>query len=205
MKTSTQHFLKELLERYPILETCKTSIWDAFLAMTKSYESGGKLLICGNGGSAADADHISGELLKGFRSKRPLDDALKNKINDHLSGDDFVERLQYSLPAIALPNNNGIISAVCNDIGADLMYAQQVMGLCLSNDILLGISTSGNADNIMKAVAVAKAKGAYTIVLTGKTGGKLAQFCDLAIRVPSDSTPEIQELHLPFIMLYAQC
>lgn len=190
-------YLDELTHRYPALEGCRQAVKAAYDALAKSYERGGKLLICGNGGSASDADHIAGELLKGFRSKRPLDRDFKSRVCEFIDNDGFLERMQGSLPAIALPSQAAIVSAVINDIGGDIVYAQQVMGFGKAEDCLLAISTSGNSENILKAVAVARAKGLTTIGLTGIPGGKLATACDLIIQAPADQTAAIQEYHLP--------
>lgn len=191
-------YLDELTHRYPALEGCRPSVLTAFEALAQSFANDGKLLICGNGGSASDADHIAGELLKGFRSSRPLDAQFRNRIGEFIDdADTFVNRLQASLPAIPLPSLSGIVSAVNNDQGGDLVYAQQILGLGKPGDCLLAISTSGNSRNILTAVAVARAQGMKTIGLTGIPGGKLANACDLLIQAPADQTAAIQEYHLP--------
>ncbi len=190
-------YLDELTNRYPALLNCRANVLAAYERLVTTYERGGKLLVCGNGGSASDADHIVGELLKGFRHKRPLNSVFKARVQDFIADDGFLDRLQGSLPAIALTTQSAIISAVVNDLGGDLIYAQQILGLGKPEDTLLAISTSGNSDNILKAVAVARAMGVATIGLTGIPGGKLATACDLVIQVPANNTVAIQEYHLP--------
>lgn len=189
-------FLDTLTERYPALCACREDINAAFEALLACYKSGGKILLCGNGGSAADCDHIVGELMKGFLKNRPLDSALLGEI-DKNAGCDFADRLQCGLPAVNLCAHSALLAAVSNDLGGDVIYAQQVMALGQSGDILIGISTSGNADNVFKAAAAAKAKGMTVIGLTGSAGGRLKTIGDITICAPSDSTPDIQELHLP--------
>ena len=191
--------IEELVKRYPVLESVKGQIENAYKILETCYENGGKLLIAGNGGSAADSDHIVGELMKGFVKRRPvsmeLAEALKQA--DPERGEELAKKLQGGLPAIALTNHTALSSAFANDVDGMLSYAQQVNGYGKAGDVFLGISTSGNSENVMYAVAVAKASGIKTIGLTGKNGGKMAGACDCSIVVPSDETFKIQELHLP--------
>lgn len=184
--------LKTLLERVPSLNVCEKEIERAYQVLIGSFEAGGKLLLCGNGGSAADCDHIAGELMKGFLKKRPLDDALKEKLGDP----DMASRLQRGLTVMNLCAPSALLSAISNDIGADIIYAQQVIASGRKEDVLIGISTSGNSENVLKAVKAAKALGMKTIGLTGLTGGALLEHCDVTIRVPESETYKIQELHL---------
>jgi len=184
--------LRTLLSNYPQLEPCHPDIREAFEVLRDSYAANGKLLLCGNGGSAADADHISGELLKGFQSKRPL-----SRIDQDTIGDDLAPHLQQALPAIPLTAFNALATAYTNDVNAEYIYAQLVLGLGAPGDVLLGISTSGNAKNVRHALRVARAKHIRTIGLTGETGGAMREFCDTCIRVPSTETFRIQEYHLP--------
>ena len=167
--------------------------------METCYENGGKLLIAGNGGSAADSDHIVGELMKGFVKRRPVSaefaEALKQA--DPERGEELAKKLQGGLPAIALTNHTALSSAFANDVDGMLSYAQQVNGYGKAGDVFLGISTSGNSENVMYAAVTAKAKGLKVVGLTGKTGGKLAKLADVAIIVPEQETYKIQELHLP--------
>lgn len=189
----------QLLQRYPELETCQASIMDAFEAMKRSFDAGGKLLLAGNGGSAADCEHIVGELMKGFMSKRPLSAEMKRKLSIHGEEDGayLAEHLQGALPAISLVSHTALITAFVNDVAADMMFAQQVLGYGREQDVLAVFSTSGHSANIIRAVQVAKSLGLTTIGFTGQTGGRLKSLCDIAICVPYESTPDIQERHLP--------
>ncbi len=191
--------LNELIKRYPVLESVKDSIQAAYEILEACYEDGGKLLIAGNGGSAADSEHIVGELMKGFVKRRPLSEEMKKALmeTDPERGSELAEKLQGGLPAIALTNHAALSSAFANDVDGTLSYAQQVNGYGVSKDVFLGISTSGNAENVMYAAVTAKAKGMKVLGLTGKDGGKLAKIADAAIIVPEKETYKIQELHLP--------
>ena len=191
--------LNELLNRYPSLCECKDDIEKAAKAIIDCYEKGGKLLLCGNGGSCADCEHIVGELMKGFLKKRLLSVEQKNKMknNCNLVDDELLNKLQRGLPAIAIPSITALNSAFCNDVDPELVYAQPLMSLANENDILIGISTSGNSKNVFGAVKVAKALGIKVIGLTGKTGGKLKETADICICAPEIETFKIQELHLP--------
>ena len=181
--------MKELLERYPALAKCRDSIEKALDMLTDTYKNGGKVLVCGNGGSAADSEHIVGELMKGFLSKREVTD---ERIPERLR-----ENLQGALPAISLPSQCAILSAFVNDVEPDMMYAQMVYGYAKENDLVIGISTSGNSKNVVNAVEVAKCVGAKTLSLTGQNESKLSELSDVTIRVPETETYKVQELHLP--------
>lgn len=191
--------LKELIERYPILENSKKEITEARDRVIKCYENGGKLLLCGNGGSCADCDHIVGELMKGFLKKRPLSEDQKSKMKENCSliDDGILDKLQNALPAIALPNIAALNSAFCNDVDSELIYAQSLMSLAKKGDVLIAISTSGNSKNVYAAAKTAKALGIDVIGLTGGTGGKLKEISDICIIAPENETFKIQELHLP--------
>ena len=191
--------IEELISRYPVLECCKEGILTAVDKIIKSYENGGKVLICGTGGSSSDSGHIVGELMKGFLKMRPIADAQRAEMkqNNPSISDEIINALQGSLPAINLTENSALISAFTNDVDPLLSYAQQVMGYGKAGDILIGISTSGNAVNVFDAFQVAKALGVVTIALTGKDGGKLKSAADVNIIVPEKETFKIQELHLP--------
>ena len=191
--------LNELINRYPSLCDCKEDIKKAVDAIIDCYEKGRKLLLCGNGGSCADCEHIVGELMKGFLKKRPLDGSKMEEMkrNCNLVNDEMLEKLQGGLPAIAIPSITALNSAFCNDVDPELVYAQPLMSLAKENDILIGISTSGNSKNVFGAVKVAKALGIKVIGLTGKTGGKLKDTADICICAPETETFKIQELHLP--------
>lgn len=190
--------MKELLKRYPILEGCRESIEAASSKMIECYKNGGKILICGNGGSSADGDHIVGELMKGFLKKRPLSEEKKKEMKAKWElDDDLLSKLQCGLPAISLSSITALNSAFCNDVDPSLMYAQCVMGLAKENDILIAISTSGNSKNVAAAARVARSLGVTVIGLTGNKGGALLDISDICIRVPETETYKVQELHLP--------
>lgn len=191
--------LNELITRYPVLNEIKSDIEAATKEIIACFENGGKVLLCGNGGSAADCEHIAGELMKGFLKKRPLCDNIKVKMRENISSldDELLSKLQCGLPAISLPSMTALNSAFCNDVAAELIYAQAVMSLAKENDILIAISTSGNSKNICAAAKVAKALGCKVIGLTGRSGGKLKEYSDICICAPEKETYKIQELHLP--------
>ncbi len=194
-----QELLDELITRYPVLEAVKDPIAAAYEAIAASYENGGKLLIAGNGGSCADAEHIVGELMKGFVKRRELPEDLKERMRSASAehGDVLAKSLQGGLPAIALTGHAGLSTAFANDVDANMIYAQQLCGYGNAGDVFLGISTSGNSKNVDYAVTVAQAKGLKVIGLTGKDGGRLGRRADIAIIVPETETFKIQELHLP--------
>ena len=179
----------DLFERYPQLNICKNDIENALALMIDTYKKGGKILVCGNGGSSADADHIVGELMKGFLKDR--------KVTDERIPQELREKLQGALPAISLSAHTSLMTATINDNDADMIFAQQVYGYAKNNDLLIAISTSGNSKNVVNAVKVAKSLGIKKIALTGKTGGELKQLADVTICAPSTETYKIQEYHLP--------
>ena len=181
--------MENLLNRYPSLENCKTDIEKAFNLILDTYKKGGKVIVCGNGGSAADSEHIVGELLKGFMLKRPVTD---KRIPEYLR-----KGLQGSLPAISLPSQSAILSAFINDVEPEMMYAQLIFGYAKENDMVIGLSTSGNSKNIVNAIEVAKCIGVKTLSMTGKMESKLSELSDVTIRVPETETYKVQELHLP--------
>ena len=170
-----------------------TNAAEATKTVIHCFRQGGKLLLCGNGGSAADCAHISGELMKGFRKKRPLPQSLQKLI-----GEAWASNLQLGLPVIDLTANGILISAVINDLDGANVFAQQVMAYGLPGDVLLCISTSGNAENVRRAAVTAKAKGMKVIGLTGADGGKLLGICDVTIRAANTETYRIQEEHIVF-------
>lgn len=192
-------YLDELISRYPVLAPVKADIRTAYETMKECYERGGKLLIAGNGGSCADSEHIVGELMKGFVKRRPVTEEMKEALEkaDPVRGKELSEKLQGGLPAIALVDHAALSTAFANDVDGMLSYAQQVNGYGKPGDVFLGISTSGNAENVMYAAVTAKAKGMKVVGLTGKDGGKLAGIADAAVIVPEMETYKIQELHLP--------
>jgi D-sedoheptulose 7-phosphate isomerase len=191
--------LQQLLDRHSILFPLKEAIANAAEIIVNSYRNGGKVLVCGNGGSASDADHIVGELMKSFEIHRPLATNLQEKLKKFSPerGQLLAEKLQQGLPAISLTAHNALMTAISNDISGDMIFAQQITGLGNKGDVLIGLSTSGNAQNVVDAFIVAKAKGLITIGLTGETGGKMKDFCDILINVPEKRTAYVQELHLP--------
>jgi D-sedoheptulose 7-phosphate isomerase len=192
-------FLVELVSRYPVLAACREEIRAAYRATEASYAAGGKLLVCGNGGSAADADHIVGELMKGFLKKRPLPAETKDALrrSDPQNGGRMADLLQGSLPAVSLSVHGSLATAFANDVDASLLYAQQTLGHGKRGDVLWGISTSGNAANVLAALACARALGIATVGLTGASGGRMKGSCGVLVRVPAERTHEVQELHLP--------
>lgn len=192
-------YIAELIERYPCLSVCEKDIREAANKIIASYKKGGKLMVAGNGGSAADSDHITGELLKSFVKKRIPEASFIEKLKkiDADTGAYLADKLQGSLPAIALTNNSALMTASLNDVDGNVMFAQQLNGFGQKGDIFLGISTSGNSADIVYATVVAKAKGLVTVALTGRDGGKLKKLADISIVVPQKETFKIQELHLP--------
>jgi D-sedoheptulose 7-phosphate isomerase len=191
--------LQQLTDRYPRLESAGNDIKTAFDIIAESYANGGKLLIAGNGGSASDAEHIAGELMKTFAKKRTLPDSFITAIEqvDSEIAQYLVPRLQPGLPAIALSGHASLNTACINDIDGNITFAQQVYGYGKEGDVFLGISTSGNSKNVLCAAAVARTKKMKIIGLTGESGGKLKSLTDVCIRVPETETYKIQELHLP--------
>lgn len=177
----------------------KNEIQKAGEYLINCYEQGKKVLVCGNGGSCSDADHMVAELMKGFEHMRPIGESLKNQLAeiDEERGKYLASKLQTGLPAISLTAHSGLITAVANDTDAHLIYAQQVVGYGTSGDILIAISSSGDSQNVIDAMITAKAKGLTVIGLTGETGGKMKVFCDILINVPEKRTAFVQELHLP--------
>ena len=195
----TDH-LYRLIERYPALAACRDDLRATHDTLAATFRAGGKLLLCGNGGSAADCEHITGELMKSFLKPRPLPtDEIERIVAAGGAdlGGEIAGWLQGALPAVALTSSVSLGSAVLNDTHGEMIHAQQVHGLGRAGDALLGISTSGNARNVLNACVVARARGMRTILLTGRTGGKLLPYADVAIRVPADHVVEIQEYHLP--------
>ncbi len=183
--------LERLMKRYPMLAGMREEIELVFCIMKDSYEKGGKLLVCGNGGSAADSDHIVGELMKGFYKQRKLPTAEKIRFGEQ------GEKLQGALPAIALSQHSALSTAFLNDVDPDMVFAQQVYGYGAEDDVFLGLSTSGNSVNVISAAKVAAAKGMKVIAMTGKDGGAMRELSDVCLVVPAQMTADIQEFHLP--------
>jgi D-sedoheptulose 7-phosphate isomerase len=187
-----RRILNELTGRLPELAPCAGQIWGAYELLRATFAGGGKLLLCGNGGSAADAEHWAGELLKGFCSKRPLPPDALPGLDPAIAG-----RLQGALPAIPLTGFLSLSSAFANDVDAELTFAQLVWALGRPGDTLVCISTSGQARNVLAAAQTARARGLRTLALTARDGGALAPQCDQAIQAPADQTHRAQEYHLP--------
>lgn len=199
MTDKIMYQLDLLIKRYPVLVSARSEIQNAYEILEHSYSSGGKLLVAGNGGSAADSEHIVGELMKGFKKPRKLDDLQRDKltqVNEAL-GSVLADNLQGALPAIALDGQPALTTAFMNDCEPLLCFAQQVNGFGNMNDVFLGISTSGNSKNVLYAAVTAKAKGMKVIGLTGANDSKLSELADVCIRVPETETYMVQELHLP--------
>ncbi len=192
LKQAESVLLDDLLRRLPELAVCADDICTAYFGIRDCYRSGGKLLLCGNGGSASDADHWAGELLKGFKLPRPLADEKRTGLASEVA-----EKLQGGLPAIPLTGFPALATAFANDVDGDLCFAQLTHVLGNRGDVWIGLSTSGNARNVCAAASVARARGLTVLGLSGASGGKLAPLCDHCIRVPSTETFRVQEYHLP--------
>ena len=194
-----QQHLDTLIQRYPVLEVCRGDIEKAYLILEKCYKFDHKLLIAGNGGSAADAEHIAGELMKRFKMPRPVPAEFRDKLVyvDKIRGEELGHNLERGLMAIPLVAHEALTTAYINDVDGLGVFAQQLYGFGRSGDVFLGISTSGNSKNVMSATVVARALGIKIIGLTGVKGGELSEVADVTIKVPEDETYMIQELHLP--------
>ena len=184
--------IEGLIRRYPVLSACGEEISAAGGILLDAYRGGGKVLACGNGGSAADAEHICGELLKKFKKHRDVPAEVAAKLRPELAA-----RLEGALPAISLVSMSGIITAFANDVSWETAFAQQVLALAKPGDVLIALSTSGNSANCVAAAEVMKAVGGKTIAFTGADASRLSEVCDVAIRVPETETYKVQELHLP--------
>ncbi len=189
------NYVKNMVERYPALASCEREVTLAVSLVTECCRSGGKLLLLGNGGSAADAEHISGELLKGFLSKRPPVGEELDLLSEALGED--ARKLQRGIPAIPLTSLTSVLSAFANDVSPELVYAQLVFALGKPADVVIGLSTSGNSKNVVAALKTAKAMGIKTVAMTGVSGGELADIADIVIKAPETETYKVQEYHLP--------
>ena len=203
MKDTTLAKIDNLIERYPALSVCRQSITEAVEALCTTYKNGGKVIVCGNGGSASDSEHIVGELMKGFVKKRPIRDEFYEKLKAVCPNEaDYLrDNLQEALPAISLMNAVALNSAFANDQAPDLAMAQQVLGLGRPEDILIGISTSGNSATVIYAVQLAKTLGIKPIGLIGNRQCRMQNLCDIVIAAPELETYKIQEYHLPIYHL----
>ena len=199
MKDGTKREIDILLERYPVLECLRDRLEACVELMSDSFRAGGKLLVCGNGGSAADSMHMVGELMKGFMLERKLPEAVQDELQvcwpDNAPY--YIANLQGALPAISLSGEISLTTAYGNDRTADLVFAQQVLGYGRAGDVLLAISTSGTSANVVHAARIARTLGLQVVSLTGRGGGALAALSDVLLDMPSDVTHQVQELHLP--------
>ncbi len=191
--------MDNIFERYECLKVCRESMETAVELMCDTYKKGGKILVCGNGGSCADSEHIVGELMKSFVLPRRIPDDDVQKLKELLGSEAelFCECLQRGIPAFSLSSQAGVMTAYNNDVNADMVYAQLLYASARVNDLLIGISTSGNSKNVVNAVKVAKAIGVRSLCLTGKNECQIDNFADCVIKVPETETYKIQELHLP--------
>lgn len=199
LSPNLEKYVNVLIKRYPCLEACKEEIIDGYLVMEESYKNGKKLLIAGNGGSAADSEHIAGELMKSFKLSRQLDKEHMEKLKniDLERGEILAQKLECGLTAIPLVAHEALTTAYMNDVEGLFVFAQQLFGYGREGDSFLAISTSGNSENIINAAITAKAMGIKVVGLTGVKGGKLSKFADVIVKVPETETYMVQELHLP--------
>ena len=199
MENNIYRHIDTLIQRYPSLALCKDDILTAYTTLCEAYTKERKLLVCGNGGSASDCEHIVGELMKEFKLKREVykEQAANMKQIDEQLGSVLANHLQGALPAITLTSHSSLTTAFMNDSQPELVFAQQVNGYGKAGDVLLGISTSGNSMNVLYAAVTAKAKGLKVIGLTGQRDSRLKSLSDVCIQVPETETYKIQELHLP--------
>ena len=198
LNAEQEKIFSTFIEDNPALRPLEAAVLGALNLLRETYDEGGKVLICGNGGSAADAEHIVGELMKGFLKRRPLDEVERQMIGktpDMPEG--FADKLQGGLPAFALNVHSALLSAYANDVDADMVYAQQVWAMGEGGDLLIALSTSGNSKNVVNAVHCARAKGVRTLGITGSKESKLSALCDVCIKTPSAETYRIQEYTLP--------
>lgn len=198
MREKEMYFLEDLMNRYPSLKGCEDDIKSAFELLVKVFESGGKMLVCGNGGSASDSEHMVGELMKSFIKRRELSAESKAKFSE--LGEDaesIAAKLQGALPAISISTLTAFGTAYINSFDPDLVFAQQVYGIGSKGDLLFVFSSSGSSKNIYNAVLTAKAKGMYVIALTGESSGKVGKYCDVKVQMPAFLSPLVQEYYLP--------
>ncbi len=195
---NVQEIFEKLFKDYPVLDCARNTVLQAFELLLNCYRNGGKTLCCGNGGSAADSEHIVGELMKGFNLRRPLTAEEKALFADIEDGASIAEKLQSPLRSIALTTHSGLISAFANDVDASLVFAQQVWGYAdAPHDVLIALSTSGNSRNVVEAAKTAKVKGIHVLSITGGKDSKLTSLSDVCIQLPAYTPYEVQELTLP--------
>lgn len=207
MRQSTKAIIENLILRNPYLEKCRQEIEESVSFLICSFQDGGKLLACGNGGSAADCEHVVGELMKAFLLDRRLEHDMQEKIRSSYPEDagQMICNLQRAVPAISLVSQTALMTAFGNDVSSQMLFAQQVLSYGREGDILLAISTSGNSSNVLYAAKIAKLRGVKVISLTGRSGGKLKEYSDIAICVPAELTYQIQEMHLPVYHCLCAC
>lgn len=199
LKQNAISIMDQLVERYPVLVPLHLELLHVVEAMAEAYRQGNKIMICGNGGSAADSLHIVGELLKSFMLRRMLPQELQEKLRKAygLEAEYYIENLQQAIPAISLVSEMSLFTAYGNDNAPDLVFAQQVLGQGNPGDVLIAISTSGNSVNVLHAARIAKILGVSVVSMTGQTGGKLREYSDFLLAVPEQEAYRVQELHLP--------
>lgn len=199
LEKKLQKHIDLLMKRYPVLEACKEEIIGGYELMEECYKNGGKLLIAGNGGSAADSEHIAGELMKRFKIPRSIPEDLKKKLIeiDSVRGENLSKNLERPLMAIPLVAHEALTTAYINDVDGLGVFAQQLYGFGRAGDVFLGITTAGNSQNVMSATVVARALGIKVLGLTGENGGELSQVANVCVKVPETETYMVQELHLP--------
>lgn len=192
-------YLARMITRYPDLAPCRDDVARAFTLLESAFREGRKALFCGNGGSAADCEHIVAELMKGYLLPRPVPTAMRHALQTvSPEGSAYLaDHLQGALPAISLVSQVSLLTAYANDVAADMIFAQQVYGYGRSGDVVVGISTSGNSRNVIHALQVARAAGLHTLGFTGAGGGAMAPLCDVLVQVPAQATADVQERQLP--------
>lgn len=207
MHKSTRKIYQNLFHRYPVLKNCEMDIKAAIHILLDCFLSGGKLLVCGNGGSAADSEHIVGELMKTFMLDRPLEAEMQNKLREAYpaQAENMIRNLQRAVPAISLVSETALMTAYTNDNSAEMVFAQQVLSYGSPRDVLLAITTSGNSDNVIHAARVARIIGLKVIGLTGETGGEMKVLSDVCVCAPASVTYQIQEYHLPIYHCLCAC
>lgn len=207
MRETTRAIYQDLFQRYPALVCCKETVHAAIETLLTCFASGGKLLVCGNGGSASDSEHIVGELMKTFMLRRPLEENLQKKLRASYpeQAETMIANLQRAVPAISLVSETALMTAYTNDNSAEMAFAQQVLSYGCCGDVLLAITTSGNSGNILYATRVAHALGVKVIGLTGESGGEIKSLSDVCVCAPSSITYQIQEYHLPIYHCLCAC
>jgi len=207
MKASTYETLSNLENRFPQLHICMEEVSSASKQLISCFKAGGKLLTCGNGGSAADCEHIVGELMKAFLLPRSLEIEKQRQIREAYpkEAELMISNLQRAVPAISLVSQTALMTTFVNDVSSQMLFAQQVLSYGCPGDVLLAISTSGNSDNVLHAARIARIQDVQVITLTGRDGGSLKELSDIAICVPADATYQVQELHLPIYHCLCAC